>query len=118
MSYDIVSFLIKQMLVGPSLYCTICVSETPIICAFDAPMGLWIIQDIILKRPYRAPVGILLRNSDDNLQVCIDSIFITLPILHYPHSRKRLSHLVRLLFLGRGNGKSRLPCTSGGLKKK
>ncbi|XP_053629012.1 PDZ domain-containing protein 8 isoform X2 [Cherax quadricarinatus] len=60
---------LQAVLVGEVMYCTVILSEVPIVCAIEKPSGLWVIQDIILKRPQGSSAGILLRNADEGTQM-------------------------------------------------
>ncbi|XP_071530417.1 uncharacterized protein Pdzd8 [Panulirus ornatus] len=60
---------LQAALVGEVMYCTVILSEVPIVCAVEKPSGLWVIQDITLKRPHGSSAGILLRNADEGMQM-------------------------------------------------
>nr|XP_045609786.1 PDZ domain-containing protein 8-like isoform X3 [Procambarus clarkii] len=60
---------LQAALVGEVMYCTVILSEVPIVCAVEKPSGLWAIQDITLKRPQGSSAGILMRNSDEGTQM-------------------------------------------------
>ncbi|KAK3853161.1 hypothetical protein Pcinc_040287 [Petrolisthes cinctipes] len=51
------------------MYCTVILSEVPIVCAVEKPSGLWVIQDITLKRQQGTSAGILLRHADEGTQM-------------------------------------------------
>ncbi|XP_064104198.1 PDZ domain-containing protein 8-like [Macrobrachium nipponense] len=56
-------------LVDEIMYCTVMLSEVPIICAIEKPAGMYIILDITLKRPHGASAGILLHNAEEGTQM-------------------------------------------------
>ncbi|XP_042221560.1 PDZ domain-containing protein 8-like isoform X2 [Homarus americanus] len=60
---------LQAALVHEVMYCTVILSEVPIVCAVEKPSGMWAIQDITLKRPQGSSAGILLRNSDEGTQM-------------------------------------------------
>lgn len=60
---------LQASLVGEVMYCTVLLTEVPVVCAIEKTSGLWVIQDISLKRPQGSSVGILLRNSEEGTQV-------------------------------------------------
>uniref|UniRef100_A0A0N7ZB86 PDZ domain-containing protein 8 n=1 Tax=Scylla olivacea TaxID=85551 RepID=A0A0N7ZB86_SCYOL len=64
---------LQTSLVGEVMYCTVILSEVPIVCAVEKTSGLWVVQDISLKRPHGSSVGILLRNSEEGTQM-IESV--------------------------------------------
>ncbi|XP_066937776.1 PDZ domain-containing protein 8 isoform X2 [Macrobrachium rosenbergii] len=60
---------LQSALVDEIMYCTVMLSEVPIICAVEKPAGMYIIQDITLKRPHGASAGILLHNAEEGTQM-------------------------------------------------
>ncbi|XP_045131499.1 PDZ domain-containing protein 8-like isoform X9 [Portunus trituberculatus] len=60
---------LQTSLVGEVMYCTVILSEVPIVCAVEKTSGLWVVQDISLKRPHGSSVGILLRNAEEGTQM-------------------------------------------------
>ncbi|KAK7073148.1 hypothetical protein SK128_011365 [Halocaridina rubra] len=61
---------LQSALVEDVMYCTVMVSEVPIICAVEKPsVGICIVQDLILKRPHGSSAGILLHNADEGTPV-------------------------------------------------
>ena len=63
--------LLQASLVGEVMYCTVILSEVPIVCAVEKTSGLWVVQDVSLKRPQGSSVGILLRNAEEGTQVSV-----------------------------------------------
>ncbi|KAG0726676.1 PDZ domain-containing protein 8 [Chionoecetes opilio] len=64
---------LQTSLVGEVMYCTVILSDLPIVCAVEKTSGLWVVQDVALKRPQGSSVGILLRNAEEGTQM-IESI--------------------------------------------
>lgn len=60
---------LQKCLVGEFLYCTVILSEVPLVCGVETTAGLWVIQDLLIKRSKGAPIGILLRNTQEKEQV-------------------------------------------------
>ncbi|CAL4067440.1 unnamed protein product [Meganyctiphanes norvegica] len=60
---------LQKCIVGEFLYCTIILSEVPLVCGIETTAGLWLVQDLLIKRPKGSPIGILLRNSEDKEQI-------------------------------------------------
>lgn len=61
----------QASLVGEVMYCTVMLTEVPVVCAIEKTSGLWVIQDVSLKRPQGSSVGILLRNAEEGTQVLL-----------------------------------------------
>ncbi|XP_068221244.1 PDZ domain-containing protein 8-like isoform X3 [Palaemon carinicauda] len=60
---------LQSSLVDEIMFCTVMLSEVPIICAVEKPAGMYIVQDITLKRPHGASAGILLHNAEEGTQM-------------------------------------------------
>ncbi|KAB7496489.1 PDZ domain-containing protein 8, partial [Armadillidium nasatum] len=60
---------LQPSLIGPSMRFSLTLSEVPLVCAYETPVGVWIIQDVFLTKTQSSPIGVLLRNADDNSQI-------------------------------------------------
>ncbi|KAB7498748.1 PDZ domain-containing protein 8 [Armadillidium nasatum] len=60
---------LQPSLIGPSMRFSLTLSEVPLVCAYETPVGVWIIQDVFLTKTQSCPIGVLLRNADDNSQI-------------------------------------------------